>query len=351
MKIHEIKGICPIIAAPFTPSGVLDEDSLRRLLYILASERKKNAGCMAAGEVCAASKTAGAAGGSLSDCTAAEPDRTAADSDGVYGEKLCGALTLFGIAGEYYKLSDAEQTRFARIAAEEAPRLNVPLIMSVTKHSTYTAVEEAKKLEALGADCLMLLPPFFLKPSGEQIYRHMLAVCRAVKLPVMIQYAPEQTGVTIPPEILCRLSEESENARYYKIECKPSGGYISSLLGRQPSARVFAGNAGYQMIEAFDRGAVGVMPGCSMFDVYRRLYDALTNGDRSEAMRIHARLLEILNHIRQNVEMIIYFEKRILKRRGFIDSDFCREPAFVSDRYFDRLFDEYYERVSELFIL
>ena len=58
MKIHEIKGICPIVAAPFTPSGVLDEDSLRRLLYILASERKENAGCMAAGEVCAASKTA-----------------------------------------------------------------------------------------------------------------------------------------------------------------------------------------------------------------------------------------------------------------------------------------------------
>ena len=61
-------------------------------------------------------------------------------------------------------------------------------------------------------------------------------------------------------------------------------------------------------------------------------------------------LLEILNHIRQNVEMIIFYEKRILMRRGVIESDFCREPSFGADRYFDRMFDEYYEMISEYFV-
>ncbi len=301
MKDPNLKGICPIIATPFTDGGAVDYDSLKNLIVALS------------------------AGG-------------------------CHALTLFGIAGEYYKLTDEEQDRMARLTADECRRLGTPSIMSVTKHSTEVAVEYAKKLEAIGADCLMLLPPFFLKPAGEELYQHMLRVCRAVDIPVMIQYAPEQTGVAIAPSVFERLSAEAPNAVYYKIECKPSGKYVSTMLaGENKNLKIFVGNAGYQMIEAFDRGAVGLMPGCSMYDVYLKAYNAYMAGDRAEAKRLHAALLEILNHIRQNVEMIIYFEKQILKRRGLIESGFCRVPSFSSDRYFDALFDEYYEMISQYF--
>jgi len=301
MLTTRLSGICPIIAAPFTESGLPDTDSLKNLLSVLAK------------------------GG-------------------------CSALTLFGIAGEYYKLSDAEQDMFARITADECHRLGVPSIMSVTKHSTYCAVEQAKKLEATGADCLMFLPPFFLKPSGDELYRHMLTVCRSVSLPIMVQYAPEQTGVAIAPSVFRRLSEEAPNVQYYKIECKPSGKYITSMLdGASDKYSVFVGNAGYQMIEALDRGATGLMPGCSMYDVYLKAYRAYQNGEREECRRIHNALLGILNHIRQNVEMIIYYEKKILKRRGIIASDYCREPSFGTDEVFDRIFDEYYETIVPFF--
>ena len=301
MKNIELSGICPIIATPFSRSGEVDFDSMKNLLRFLASEG-------------------------------------------------CGALTLFGIAGEYYKLSDDEQDKMALLTADECKAAGIPSIMSVTKHSTACAIEQAKKLEALGADCLMLLPPFFLKPSGDQLYEHMLKVCRSVDIPVMIQYAPEQTGVAIAPSVFERLSSEAPNARYYKIECKPAGKYITSMLeGKNKDLRIFVGNAGYQMIEALDRGAVGLMPGCSMADVYKLAYDAYMSGDRAGCKRIHSALLEILNHIRQNVEMIIFYEKRILMRRGVIETDFCREPSFSADRYFDSLFDEYYEMISRYF--
>lgn len=301
MYDKELRGICPIIATPFTKTGMIDTDSMKNLISVLAD------------------------GG-------------------------CNALTLFGIAGEYYKLSDAEQDMMAELTADECRKHSVPSIMSVTKHSTICAVEQAKKLEAVGADCLMLLPPFFLKPSGEQLYEHMLSVCRAVNIPVMIQYAPEQTGVSIAPSVFERLSSEARNAVYYKIECKPAGGYISKMLdGNNKDLRIFVGNAGYQMIEALDRGAAGLMPGCSMFDVYIKAYNAYMSGERGECRRIHSALLEILNHIRQNVEMIICYEKRILARRGIIETDFCREPSFGTDSYFDSLFDEYYDMISEFF--
>ena len=115
------------------------------------------------------------------------------------------------------------------------------------------------------------------------------------------------------------------------------------------AVRIFLGNGGFQMIEGLDRGAIGVMPGCSMFDIYLSIYNAWCEGNRPEALRLHNQLLAMLNHIRQDVEQIIHYEKRILARRGFIKTDYCRKPSFTPDAHFDRLFDEQYENLKPLF--
>lgn len=300
--MRDLKGMCPIIATPFTQSGMVDYDSFENLVRVLIQ------------------------GG-------------------------CQAVTLFGIAGEYYKLTDNEMKRLARITVDTCRKYGGTSILSVTQHATQVAVERAKYYEELGADNLMLLPPFFLKPGQAALYRHMEAVGRAVKIPVMAQYAPEQTGVAIPPEVYADLFRECPNIRYYKIECKPSGTYISKLRAlTDGKVGVFIGNAAYQFIEGFDRGGIGAMPGCSMFDIYLKMYHQYQSGDRTGAAWTHTNLiLPILNHIRQNVEMIIAFEKRILKKRGIIECDFCREPGFVSDEYYDRLFEEHYAAIEPYF--
>ncbi|MEA5016282.1 MAG: dihydrodipicolinate synthase family protein [Candidatus Limiplasma sp.] len=298
----DLQGICPIIATPFTDRGAVDYDSFRNLAATLLK------------------------GG-------------------------CPAITLFGIAGEYYKLSEEESAKLVDITVEECQRHGGKAIISVTQHATELAVQRARDYQDAGADCLMLLPPFFLKPGAGALYQHMKAVGQAVSIPVMAQYAPEQTGVAIQPGVFAGLFAEAPNIRYYKIECKPAGGYISTLL-RETGGKigVFVGNAGYQFIECFDRGATGVMPGCSMFDIYLKMYRQYTSGDRSAAADTHSGyILPILNHIRQNVEMIIAYEKRILKRRGIIQSDYCRLPSFAPDPYDDRLFDEHYERIAPQF--
>ena len=295
----EIKGICPIIAAPFTESGEVDYNSLENLVKTLIQ------------------------GG-------------------------CGAVTLFGIAGEYYKLSDDERTKMAEVTVKAAKEAGGKTIISVTDHSTEVAVARAKQFEALGADCLMLLPPFFLKPGAKYLYEHMKAISNAVKIPIMAQYAPEQTGVAIPPETFCKLEKECPNMIYYKIECKPAGPYITNLMKlTDGKMKIFVGNAGFQLIECMDRGAVGAMPGCSMYDVYLDIYNNYASGNREKAIELHNKLLPMLNHIRQNVEQIISFEKRILKRRGIITCDYCRKPSYDTDEYFDKLFDEFYDEMSK----
>ncbi len=299
-----IKGICPIVATPFTISGEVDYDSIENLVKVMIQ------------------------GG-------------------------CHAVTLFGIAGEFYKLTDRESAKMARITVDMCKKYGGKSIISVTQHATEVSIGQAKFYEELGADCLMLLPPFFLKPGSAALYDHMKAIGQAVNIPVMAQYAPEQTGIAIQPSVFAKLNDECPNIKYYKIECKPAGSYISTLLSEiRNDASIFVGNAGYQFIECFDRGAVGVMPGCSMFDIYLKMYNEYISGNRTAAMDTHSNyILPILNHIRQNVEMIITFEKRILQRRGIIATDYCRHPTFESDAIFDSLFDEHYKRIQHLFMV
>lgn len=296
----QLQGICPIIATPFTAEGEVDYESMTHLLRTLAR------------------------GG-------------------------CHALTLFGIAGEYYKLSEGEMKEMIALVVRECRAANVPSIISITQHATELAVKQARYTEAAGADCLMLLPPFFLKPGAGALYQHIKAVAQSVSIPIMLQYAPEQTGVAMDPALLARLSEEAPNILHHKIECRPPGGYISRLLElTQGSVSIFVGNAGFQMLEGLDRGAVGVMPGCSMFDLYLKIYRAWQQQERPTALHLHTELLAMLNHIRQDVEEIICYEKRILARRGFIQNDYCRKPSFATDPHFDRLFDEQFERIKPL---
>jgi dihydrodipicolinate synthase/N-acetylneuraminate lyase len=296
--VTDIRGICPIIALPFTEAGEVDYGSMRNLVRTLI-------------------------------------------------EGGCHGLTLFGIGGEYYKLNDDERRLLIELVVGECKKGGVPSIISITQHATEVAVKEAQYAEEAGADCLMVLPPFFLKPTAGDLYAHMKSVGEAVRIPAVIQYVPQHTGVTIDPVTFARLSDEVNNITYYKIECKPPGAYITRLLEiAENRVKVLVGSAGLQLIEGLDRGAVGAMPGCSMYEIYLKIYDHHVQGNREEAIRIHSVLVPMLNHILQRTEMIIYYEKKILQRRGIIQSDYCRMPTFTADKYYNRLFEEYYQQIS-----
>lgn len=300
-SIQNIEGVCPIVTTPFSKDGSVDEESFRNLCRWLIQ------------------------GG-------------------------CGALTLFGIAGEYYKLSDGERRSMTAWLVEECRGGGTPSIISVTEHATELAIERAREWESAGADCLMLLPPFFLKPGAASLLEHMRAVIEAVSIPVMVQYAPEQTGVAIPAENLYAVAEGNRDRVIFKIENRPPGHTISRLREISgDTARIFIGNAGFQLLEGLERGASGTMPGCSMFDIYRKIFEYWKNGDKGAAFAEHAGLLPMLNHIRQNVEQIILFEKRVLVRRGVLKSDYCRKPSFASDPVFDSLFDRLYADLEKRF--
>ncbi len=278
-----IHGIVPIVAAPFTAAGALDEDSLQALVRHLAG--------------------------------------TGAN-----------ALTLFGLATEFYKLSEAERARMQAILLETTSRSDtVAGVISITDHSWEVAVPRAQAAEAQGADALMLLPPYFLGPSEEALLDHLQRVIGSVRLPVIVQYAPVQTGVRIAPEVFLRLRDALPNADFIKVETQPPGRYVSQLVARsQGRLKTLVGYAGVQMPDVLARGAAGIQPGCSFTELYVALW-RLWQTDRAGFQALHDRLLPYISYWMQGVELIVKAEKVILRERGLIASDYCRSPAYALD--------------------
>ncbi|HEM6630730.1 TPA: dihydrodipicolinate synthase family protein [Citrobacter farmeri] len=277
----EIVGINPIVAMPFSPQGEIDECSFVRLLEHLA--------------------TSGANG-----------------------------ATLFGIASEFPKLDDGERDRLAQLMVSTLAGSPLYRAFSVTDHCTEIAIKRAKRYQALGADALMLLPPFFLSPSPQAVQEHIFAVLEAVDIPVMVQYAPGETGLPITPEQLATVAKRYPHA-VFKIECNPPVEYTREFLRYAPQASVLNGYAGLYMLQMLEVGGKGVMPGCSFTEVYVQIYRHWQNGEIKQAHALHQQLLPFIQRWMSHCEYIIQAEKTLLMQRGIIASDYCRRPGWTLD--------------------
>jgi 4-hydroxy-tetrahydrodipicolinate synthase len=293
-----IRGVCPVLAVPFSDDGALDVDG-----FVSVVEHVVGSGV--------------------------------------------SAVTLFGLASEFHKLTDAERERLVAALVERTrSNANVAAVISVTDHATEVAVERARTYVAAGADALMLLPPFFLGPSAAAIIAHVEEVLAAVSVPVIAQYAPVQTGVRIDAEVWASLHEARSNLALIKVEAQPPGPYVSAIAAASSGALgSLVGYAGVQLPDALRRGAIGVQPGCSFTEIYVELMRLWDTGDAAGFNLLHRRLLPFISYWMQGVELIVQAEKSILARRGLIAGDYCRRPGYVMDGeerlMIDRFLDEF----------
>ena len=276
---QDIIGICPLTAVPFTKEGEIDYRQFERLL----------------------------------DCLIAT---------GVHG------IGLFGVVGEFSKLDDGEKLKLAEIMVDKMRGTDLYSLISVTDHSTEIAVKRAKKFEELGADVLMLLPPHFLNPPIDQIRYHLLHVVEAVDIPVMIQYAPNETGVSISPEELISIAQQHENV-LYKIECPDPAAYSKILLEKKPDLSIMNGYWGINLLDMLDIGGKGVMPGYSCCEIYLEIYRRYMAGDREGAAELHGRLVPYFIRWNTSIERVIAMEKELLRRRGMMEATGCRHPGYA----------------------
>ncbi|MDR0550233.1 MAG: 4-hydroxy-tetrahydrodipicolinate synthase [Deltaproteobacteria bacterium] len=110
-----------------------------------------------------------------------------------------------GTTGESPTLSHAEHDKVVALTVEYA-RGRVPVLAGAGSNSTSEAIGLAKRAREVGADGLLLVSPYYNKPTQEGLYRHFLTVAEAGELPVILYNIPGRCAVNLLPETTARLA-------------------------------------------------------------------------------------------------------------------------------------------------
>ncbi|MFB9928308.1 dihydrodipicolinate synthase family protein [Amycolatopsis halotolerans] len=295
-----IRGVSPVLEVPFTDDGEIDVSGFRRVVrHVLGT--------------------------------------------GV------GSVMFPGFASEFYKLAEDErQTLTQVLLAETALQPDVSAIVAVQDHATRLAVKRAVEAVDAGADLINLLPPHYLQPSRKALVKHIREVLDAVDpTPVVVQYAPAETGTRLDADMLRKIAAKHANLRLVKVESSPPGPLIAELAAGDPPIPAVEGYAGVQLPDAIRRGAVGTQPGCSFTEIYVEIWRRFENGDDAGGDELHRRLLPYISYWMLDTERIIATEKLISVRRGLFASPYCRAPAHRLDAEDIRMIDRFLAEFRE----
>jgi 4-hydroxy-tetrahydrodipicolinate synthase len=161
---------------------------------------------------------------------------------------------------------------------------------------------------------------------------HLDQVVAAVApLPVIVQFAPVQTGTALGVGAFVELAARHANLAAIKVEANPPGRVVTALAEKGVTSLV--GYAGLHLPDALGRGASGVQPGCSFTEIYVELWRQWSAGDLAGFGDLHARLLRYLSSWMAHVEHIVQVEKTISAERGLISGDTCRRPGYRLDEF------------------
>ncbi|MBE1236141.1 4-hydroxy-tetrahydrodipicolinate synthase [Phaeovibrio sulfidiphilus] len=120
-------------------------------------------------------------------------------------------LVPAGTTGESPTLSHEEHKRVIEIAVEEA-RGNIPVIAGAGSNSTREAVEFTRHAKSVGADALLVVTPYYNKPTQEGLYLHYREIARAADgLPVVVYNIPGRSVIDLSVETLLRLRNDCSN--------------------------------------------------------------------------------------------------------------------------------------------
>jgi len=133
-------------------------------------------------------------------------------------------LVPCGTTGESPTLSKAELRRVVEITIEEAHDGKVRVVAGAGGYNTAEVIERARDYEAMGADGILSVCPYYNKPTQEGLYQHYKALAGSISLPIILYNIPGRTGVNIETATVRRLAE-IENI----IGVKEASGNISQM--------------------------------------------------------------------------------------------------------------------------
>lgn len=225
-----------------------------------------------------------------------------------------GVLPL-GSTGEFTTLSEEEKREVAEFVVDKVDG-RVPVCIGTSADNTTKAIKNAKHAQKIGADGVLILPPYYFNPLQEEIIHHFKLINDAVDIPVMLYNNPGVSGVDMQLETVLTLAEE-DNIKYIK----ESTGDITRLreIERNQESKIttFCG-CDELALESFFFGARGwVSVVANAFPkLASDLFEAAANEkDYEKAKEIYNKLLPFCIELESSGKLV-QVVKYIMDKRG-----------------------------------
>ncbi len=202
-------------------------------------------------------------------------------------------LVACGTTGETPTLLPSEMQELIRIA-KQATGGRVPVLAGTCNNDTWDTIELCKGAVEAGADMLMIVSPYYNKPSQEGLVRHIELISSAVEVPIWLYNIPGRTAVMMTVETTLRILDKCKNVIAVK---DATGGltYCQELIRRAGDrVSIMCGDDGLvvPMMSVGVRGVVSVTSNVLPREVLR-VVECMEKGDLPMAQREHLRLLPV----------------------------------------------------------
>lgn len=255
-------------------------------------------------------------------------------------------LVVCGTTGEPSSLTTDERTELVRVAVEVVAK-RVPVVAATGSQSFAETVELTKQAEDAGADAILVVTPYYCKPSQRGLVEYFVSVAQRTALPFLIYHIPGRAAVSVTPATVLRIAERCPNLVGIKHASNDLEFVTKLLTDLGPEFRIFCG------LEALSLpmlvvGAKGLMNAVGNLAPTRvaALYEAVDQGDLEAARKLHAALFELNQSIFLDTNPVPL--KYMMSRLGLLDSPELRLPLVPLDEEQKRILDPILARAGLL---
>jgi 4-hydroxy-tetrahydrodipicolinate synthase len=214
------------------------------------------------------------------------------------------SIILSGTTGEFFTMSFEERVKLFKVI-KDAVGNKIPLIAGVGCASTIETIALAKKVEEIGFEIMMVVSPYYTKPTQKELYNHFKKVAESVNIQMMLYNIPIFTGVNINSETVAKLSE-IENIIAVKEEAELNPKQMTEFINITPNDFIIYCGDDSMILEAFAQGGAkrigGIISGAShMIGVQlRNMINMFLNGKMEEAAKMQQKYLPLFRIMGQN---------------------------------------------------
>jgi 4-hydroxy-tetrahydrodipicolinate synthase len=234
-------------------------------------------------------------------------------------------LFVAGSQGEFYAL-DMEERTVAMRFCKQAIAGRVPVYANVGCVTTRDTVALALQAQALDVDAIVVVTPYYVMPSQQELVEHYVEVCRSVRLPVMAYNFPLHGGVEIEAGTVAQIAKQCRNL----VGLKDSSGRLDQAVAYRNAVPdreflVFTGGD-HLLLSGLQAGCAGTVTASANLAprLFVDLYEAFRAGNRAEAARLQTLASEL-----GSVIMAHTFPSVIKDALGMIGLPMgpCRKPV------------------------